>query len=125
MEKSAAHLHSVSEKVRDGIRSGKFTLNELQMAAREKGKYAALRTDEYVHANAWTSIGIAAGVAFILGMMVPRGRHTPASHQPEERPVDGRDPLKTAVKFEFIHSLLPLAMFAVKSIQASRCARRK
>jgi ElaB/YqjD/DUF883 family membrane-anchored ribosome-binding protein len=37
-----------------------------------KAKVAAKATDDYVHENPWKSIGIAAGVGFLLGMLVSR-----------------------------------------------------
>lgn len=43
---------------------------EQQMTARAKA--AAQATNGYVHENPWPSIGLAAGVAFIAGLLVAR-----------------------------------------------------
>jgi ElaB/YqjD/DUF883 family membrane-anchored ribosome-binding protein len=39
----------------------------------EKTRYAAETTDQYVHENPWQVVGIAAGLGFIIGLlMAPR-----------------------------------------------------
>jgi ElaB/YqjD/DUF883 family membrane-anchored ribosome-binding protein len=60
-EKAAASLKSASEKIVD-----------LQDVVVEKGKLAARATDDYVHENPWKAVGIAAGVGFLLGLLVNR-----------------------------------------------------
>lgn len=45
---------------------------ELQAIAVEKGKAAAQSTDEFVHEHPWKSIGIAAGVGLVIGMLIAR-----------------------------------------------------
>lgn len=46
--------------------------HEVQIAALEKGKAAAHTTDEFVHEHPWKSIGIAAGVGLVVGMLISR-----------------------------------------------------
>lgn len=60
-EKAAQTIKSASEKIMD-----------LQAVAREKGRAAAEATDDFVHERPWTAIGIAAGVGFLLGLLVNR-----------------------------------------------------
>lgn len=45
---------------------------ELQAIAVEKGKAAAQTTDEFVHEHPWKSVGIAAGVGLVIGMLIAR-----------------------------------------------------
>lgn len=45
---------------------------ELQTAAIETGKEVAKTTDEYVHENPWKAVGIAAGVGFVIGVLIAR-----------------------------------------------------
>ena len=40
--------------------------------AAEKSRQAAVVTDDYVHANPWPAIGVAAGVGFVLGALFAR-----------------------------------------------------
>jgi ElaB/YqjD/DUF883 family membrane-anchored ribosome-binding protein len=45
---------------------------ELQTAAVEKSKAVAHDTNEFVQENPWKAVGIAAGVGFVIGMLVAR-----------------------------------------------------
>ena len=60
-EKAAGKLKLATEK-----------LSGLQEAARLKGKEAARLTDDYVHANPWKAVSIAAAAGFLIGLLVNR-----------------------------------------------------
>jgi ElaB/YqjD/DUF883 family membrane-anchored ribosome-binding protein len=67
---------AVSESVRDRISANlkgvKAKLQETEALVTDKAKEAARVTDEYVRENPWQTIGIAAGVGFLLGLLVSR-----------------------------------------------------
>jgi ElaB/YqjD/DUF883 family membrane-anchored ribosome-binding protein len=46
--------------------------HEVQAIALEKGKAAAINTDEYVHQKPWQAVGIAAGIGLVVGMLMSR-----------------------------------------------------
>lgn len=72
-ETTNSALQDVTQTIQDGIAKGQYTLKELQDAVVSKTKQAAATTDEYVHENPWKTIGIAAGLGFVLGLlMAPR-----------------------------------------------------
>jgi ElaB/YqjD/DUF883 family membrane-anchored ribosome-binding protein len=54
------------------MNQAKTDLLLLQQAAVAKAKAAGHATDEFVHENPWKSIGIAAGVGMLLGLLVSR-----------------------------------------------------
>ena len=62
------------ERIQENLVAVKEHLNEAELAMIEKTKYAAKATDEYVHDNPWTAIGVAASVGVIVGMLIGRGR---------------------------------------------------
>jgi len=62
------------ECIQENLVAAKEHLNEAELAMIEKTKYAAKATDEYVHDNPWTAIGVAASVGVIVGMLIGRGR---------------------------------------------------
>ena len=62
------------ERIQENLVTAKARLNEAEFAMIEKTKYAAKATDEYVHDNPWTAIGVAASVGVIVGMLIGRGR---------------------------------------------------
>lgn len=66
---SAAQLR---DRVRDRMDKAKAELIHLQQLTVAKAKAAGHATDEFVHENPWKSIGIAAGVGLVVGLLVSR-----------------------------------------------------
>ena len=50
----------------------KLKLQEIEGEAVDHAKAAARATDDYVHDNPWQSIGVAAAVGFLVGLMINR-----------------------------------------------------
>jgi ElaB/YqjD/DUF883 family membrane-anchored ribosome-binding protein len=63
--KARAHVEESLNRARARI---KETEQHLAAQARE----AAQKTNEYVHENPWPSMGIAAGVGFVIGLLIGR-----------------------------------------------------
>lgn len=59
-------------RVQDHLHSAKGKLAEAEAALLDRTKAAARATDDYVHDNPWRSIGIAAGVGLVLGLLIGR-----------------------------------------------------
>lgn len=59
-------------KVQASLDRAKHNLADLQDAALEKAKAAGRATDAYVHENPWQSMGVAAGVGLLLGLLISR-----------------------------------------------------
>lgn len=66
---SAADLRS---RVQNRMNQAKDDLVRLQEVAIARAKAAGLATDEFVHENPWKSIGIAAGVGVVVGLLMNR-----------------------------------------------------
>jgi len=60
------------ERVRDRMSKAKLELQHLQQATVEKAKAAGHATDVFVHDNPWKSIGIAAGIGLVVGLLISR-----------------------------------------------------
>lgn len=60
------------QRVAANLRQAKQRLIEAEHVIAGKAKAAAKATDQYVHENPWKSIGIAAGVGLLLGMLISR-----------------------------------------------------
>ena len=54
------------------LHRAKSELAHLQTLAVEQARHAAKATDEFVHDRPWTSVGIAAGVGVLVGMLIAR-----------------------------------------------------
>ncbi len=65
---------SARERIQESLSVAKERLVAAEHAVVEKTKEAARATDEYVHENPWKSVGIAAGVGLIVGMLISRNR---------------------------------------------------
>lgn len=59
-------------RVQQRMNQAKAELVHLQVAAVAKAKAAGHAADEFVHENPWKSIGIAAGIGLVVGMLVSR-----------------------------------------------------
>lgn len=67
-------MAAARERIQENLAAAKVRLAEAEQAIVAKTKAAARATDEYVHENPWKSVGIAAGVGLIIGMLISRGR---------------------------------------------------
>lgn len=59
-------------RVQDHLHSAKGKLAEAEAALMDRTKAVARATDDYVHDNPWKSIGVAAGIGFVLGVLIGR-----------------------------------------------------
>ena len=66
-------LENLTDQIEEGVRSGRYSWSEIQDAVVTRTREAAETTDQYVHENPWKVVGIAAGLGFVLGLlMAPR-----------------------------------------------------
>lgn len=59
-------------QIHDSLLRARETLQQTQDSVRERGQAALASTEEYVQTNPWQSIGIAAGVGFLVGLLASR-----------------------------------------------------
>ena len=71
--------HETGERAKDlraqveaKLLAAKLRMQELQGEAVDRAKDAARATDDYVRDNPWQSIAVAAGVGFLVGILVSR-----------------------------------------------------
>lgn len=69
---SGEKLTELRHKVEQSLHVAKERLAEIQADIYLKAKAAAKVTDVYVHDNPWRSIGVAAGIGFLIGMLSRR-----------------------------------------------------
>lgn len=65
-------VSDVRARLGERLTSAKYKLQDFEAAVVEKTKAAARATDDYVHENPWKAVGVAAGVGFLLGLLVNR-----------------------------------------------------
>lgn len=67
-EKAAA----ARERIQASLSAARVKLTDAERLALDKAKQTAKATDEYVHENPWTAVGIAAGIGLVLGVLISR-----------------------------------------------------
>ena len=60
------------ERIQASLGSAKLKLVDAERVAVERAKEAAKAADEYVQDNPWRAVGIAAGIGFVLGILIGR-----------------------------------------------------
>jgi ElaB/YqjD/DUF883 family membrane-anchored ribosome-binding protein len=69
---SGRQAEELRERAGEALGRARVKLHEAQVAVGENAKAAARATDDWVHANPWGAIGAAAGVGFLIGLLVSR-----------------------------------------------------
>lgn len=67
--------HQVQElraKISDNLGRARDLLKETEQSLEQQGRVAVEKTEEYVQQHPWQTIGIAAGVGFLLGLLAGR-----------------------------------------------------
>lgn len=62
----------IYDRIAKNLSQAKTTLLETQSNITEKAKQTAKTTDQYIHDHPWQSIGVAAAVGALLGMLIAR-----------------------------------------------------
>ena len=63
---------ALRERIRDRLDGAKDRLVDAQQEAVQRARDAAVATNDYVHANPWQAIGVAAAVGLALGVLIGR-----------------------------------------------------
>ncbi|HTG43624.1 MAG TPA: hypothetical protein VK633_03740 [Verrucomicrobiae bacterium] len=111
-------------RIKKGFLNSKDSISNMQTNVADRGRRAARKTDYYVHDNAWTMMAVSAGLAFVAGFLLSRGNQEAIAAEAGTESPEVQDKVKKLNSWEFLHSSIPLALFAWKALQASRCARK-
>ncbi len=69
---SGQQAQELRERATEALARARVKLGDAQIAIGENAKAAARATDDWVHAHPWGAIGAAAGVGFLIGLLVAR-----------------------------------------------------
>src|SRR4029078_4749453 len=78
-------IQEVRARAEESLRQAKARLTSLEDEALRRAREVADATDEYVRENPWQSVGIAAGVGLLLGLLLAPAPPPPAAAQPCQR----------------------------------------
>ncbi|MGE5467879.1 MAG: DUF883 family protein [Ignavibacteria bacterium] len=62
----------IRDRLQDHLSNAKASLADAQAAMVDRAKQVGRYTDDYVHDNPWRSVGIAAGVGLVVGLLIGR-----------------------------------------------------
>ena len=65
-------MADLRERIGERLRDAKMRIADAEEMLVDKTKAAARATDDYVNDNPWQAVGIAAGVGFLLGVIIGR-----------------------------------------------------
>jgi ElaB/YqjD/DUF883 family membrane-anchored ribosome-binding protein len=71
-------MNDLHKRIEDGLRAAKKNLKVAQRSVIEGALSETQSVNRYAHHNVWKAIGIAGGLAFVMGLAV--GLWSPSSH---------------------------------------------
>jgi ElaB/YqjD/DUF883 family membrane-anchored ribosome-binding protein len=71
-DESGGKFADLRERVQDHLRVARGKLADAEDAVRVHARHAAYAADDYVHDNPWSSIGAAAALGILVGVLVGR-----------------------------------------------------
>jgi ElaB/YqjD/DUF883 family membrane-anchored ribosome-binding protein len=67
---SGGTAQALRTKIEQNLKQAKEYLEDFEDSIIDKSKTAARATDEYVHENAWQTIGLAVGIGILIGYLI-------------------------------------------------------
>ncbi len=71
-DETGEKARDLRSQVETKLLHAKLRLQELEGQAMDQAKEAARATDDYVHDHPWSSIGVAAAIGFVAGLLLNR-----------------------------------------------------
>jgi ElaB/YqjD/DUF883 family membrane-anchored ribosome-binding protein len=67
-------VSDMKERMRDSLGSARSTLSDFHEDATERARVTAYATDDYVRSHTWTTIGAAAALGVVIGLILNHRR---------------------------------------------------
>jgi ElaB/YqjD/DUF883 family membrane-anchored ribosome-binding protein len=71
-EDGGEKLSELKEQAEASLKKAKARLGAMEKTAVAKARKIASESDDYVHENPWTAIGVGAGIGLLLGLLIGR-----------------------------------------------------
>jgi ElaB/YqjD/DUF883 family membrane-anchored ribosome-binding protein len=65
-------LESITEQINSGIQQGRYSLAQLQESLVKRTRQAAASTDQLIHENPWSALGVGVALGLLIGYLIPR-----------------------------------------------------
>jgi hypothetical protein len=111
----------LKENVGDRLRRSKQSFDEIRAEAQAKARRAVRVTNNYAHDHPWQVVATAAGLAFIVGLLMRKSPRKIIVRKPTDAPVLKVKQVKQKHSaWEAVAAFLPTALFAAKTVMAAR-----
>lgn len=67
---SGGKAQVLRDKIEQNLKHAKEYLQDFEESVVDKSRVAARMTDEYVHENAWRTVGLAIGLGVVIGLLL-------------------------------------------------------
>ena len=71
-DQTGDRIDAVRAQAEESLRQARARVNEMEQQALRAAREMADATEEYVRDNPWQSVGVAAGVGLLLGLLIGR-----------------------------------------------------
>ncbi|MDR2992171.1 MAG: DUF883 family protein [Burkholderiaceae bacterium] len=71
-DESSGKLTELRERIKDHLRVARDKLADAEETVRAQARRVAYAADDYVHENPWSSIGVAATLGLLIGVLIGR-----------------------------------------------------
>lgn len=123
-ERIGTEIGLMTGRIKKTFRNSKESLAGMQSNVAGRTRKVVRRTDYYVHDNAWTMMALSAGLAFAAGFLLSRRSQESLALEYQEGEPEVHEKIRKVSSWDFFHSVMPLALFAVRAFSVSRKARK-
>lgn len=74
-DQSGEHVTAARDKIKQSLTNAREQLHHMQTQATETARRAAYEVDDFVHANPWKTLGFAALLGVVVGLLIARRDH--------------------------------------------------
>jgi ElaB/YqjD/DUF883 family membrane-anchored ribosome-binding protein len=71
-EETGERVKSVRSRLEQTLQAAQECATDLEREAVERTRLAAQATDRYAHENPWQTVGVAAGLGLLIGLLIGR-----------------------------------------------------
>lgn len=111
----------LKENMSERLRRSKQSFDEIRAETQAKARRAVRVTNNYAHDHPWQVVAAAAGMAFIVGLLMRKSPRKIIIRKASDSPVlKVREVKQRHSAWEAITAFMPVALFAAKTAMAAR-----
>ena len=111
----------LKENMSDRVRRTKQSFEEIRAETQAKARRAVRVTNNYAHDHPWQTVAAAAGLAFVVGLLMRKSPRKVIVRKTTDAPLlKVRQVKQKGSAWEAIAAFMPTALFAAKTMMAAR-----